>query len=125
MKLTNKDIVLQCMENITVLQGHIRSIEAAAAYLFNRRKASVDYGNLRDFLVDSELEEWRKLSMFGLTLNDADRDRVKAAVHDRFLRDGVHVADWFNGGAQVSAWFSEDEDAFREMARKAFAPSKA
>lgn len=126
MKLTNKDIVEQCMQRIELMQQHVQNIDNAARFLGEaRRWETVDLGNLRHGLIDQELAEWRKLAMWGLTLDDAERDRIKAAVHDRFLRDGMHVADWFSGGVSPNSWLSSDESEFREMAKAAFAPKSS
>lgn len=83
----------------------------------------IDCGNLHRELLDSELHEWRNLFMWALTLGDEARDRIKAAAHERFLRDGMHVAHWLTPeGTTPGKWLSTDEEEFREMARAAFAP---
>lgn len=126
MKLTKKDIVEQCLQRIELVQHHVQNIDNAARFLGEaKRWESVDVGNLRDGLIEQELSEWRKLAMWGLTLEEAERDRIKAAVHDRFMRDGMHVADWFSGGVSPSSWLSSDEAEFREMAKVAFSPKNS
>lgn len=125
MKLKNKDIVVQCMERIELIQQHIKHIDNAKYFLSDsRRWEKVDCTSLRNALIDEELSEWRRLAMWGLTLDDSERDRIKAAVHDRFLRDEMHVADWFSGGVSPGSWLSSDEKEFRAMAKEAFSPSK-
>jgi hypothetical protein len=125
MKLTNKDMVRQCMEKIELFQQQIANIETAARVLSEfRRHVTVDCGNLRNELIECELEWWRNLAMWGLTLDDAERDRIKAAVHARFLSGGKHVSHWMNDGVSPGSWLVADEDAFREMARKAFRPAR-
>jgi len=59
-----------------------------------------------------------------LTLDREEQDRIKAAVYDRFLRDGMSVATWMNNGTSPGSWLSCNEDAFREMAKAAFAPKE-
>lgn len=125
MKITNKQVVEECMARIEQLQTHIKAIEAAAWCLRARRRSvDVDYGNIHDLPISEELEEWRNLAMWGLTLDDAERDRVKAAVHHRFLRDGMSVGMWINDGVEPSKWLTSDAEEFRDMARKAFGPKE-
>lgn len=123
MKLTNKDIVIGCLERIDILQEHIRRVSAALSYMrMLDRRADVDADDIIHKLTRLENDEYRKLAMWGLTLDDADRDRIKAAVHHRFLRDGMSVADWINGGVTPGSWLTSDEAEFRAMAKKAFSP---
>ncbi len=126
MKLKNTDMVEQAMTRIELIQQHMQNLDEAARYVSERKsyadRAREDAGALRDALIRLELHEWRNVAMWGLTLDDAERDRIKAAVHQRFLRDGMSVTHWMNGGVTPSQWFSADEEEFREMARKAFSP---
>lgn len=62
------------------------------------------------------------MAMWGLTLDDAERNRIKAAAHHRFLRDGISVGTWLNDGVEPSKWLTSDAEEFRDMARKAFGP---
>ena len=125
MKITNKQVVEECMARIEQLQEHIKAVEAAAWCLRERKKwVEVDYGNLHDLLISEELEEWRNLALWGMTLDDAERDRVKAAAHQRFLDDGQCVGTWMNNGVQPSSWLVSDEEKFRAMAKKAFGPKR-
>lgn len=124
MKLKNTDVVLQSMQRIEHLQHAVGMLDQIKHMLYDEvRHQSIDEGNLRRILIDKELAEWRSVSMWGLTLSDADRDRVKAAVHQRFLRDDMHVASWFNGGDLPTSWLQADESEFRAMAKKAFGPA--
>ena len=125
MKLTTKDIVIGCLERIGVLQEHVRRVNDALIYInMIDSFAKVDAGDIIIRLTMSENNEWRKLSMWALTLDGADQDRIKAAVHQRFLRDGMSVADWINGGVTPGWWLQSDEEEFRAMAKKAFAPKE-
>ena len=126
MNITNKQVVEECMARIEQLQEHIKAIEAAAWCLRARKRwVDVDYGNIHDLLISDELEEWRNLALWGLTLDDVERDRVKAAAHQRFLRDGMSVGTYLNNGIEPSKWLVSDEEDFREMAKKAFGPKDA
>ncbi len=125
MKLTNKSIAVGCLERIEVLQEHVRRVNDAVHYIRSLdRRTEIDHGDIINKLYEEEMVEWRKLAMWGLTLDDADRDRIKAAVHQRFLRDGMSVHDWMNDGVAAGSWLSSDEAEFRAMAKKAFAPKE-
>ena len=123
MKITNKKVIEECMVRIKTAQEHISAVEMAGYFIRDvRRYRNVEYGNIRDLLIEIELDEWRNLAAWGLTLDDAERDRVKAAVYQRFLRDGMNVSKWLNDGIEPSTWLAADEEKFRAMAKKAFGP---
>lgn len=125
MKFTNKQMVEECMTRIEHIQDHQRSVDGAAYFIRQgNRQLTVDFGNIRGELVKAELDEWRKLFMWAMTLDDADRDRIKAAGHARFLADKMHVADWINDGVSPGMWSVADENEFRVMAKKHFAPNE-
>ena len=127
MKVTNKQVVEECLVCIQLLQEHINAVDAAA-YFVGRLEphytTPVDFGNLREKLINLELEEWRKLFMWALTLTAEEQDRIKAAAHDRFLNNKAYVAHWFTGGTYTDRWLVADEEEFREMAREVFAPKE-
>jgi hypothetical protein len=118
-------MIEEALVRIEMLQSHISAIEAAASCLFKRRHHGfqIEYGNLRTTLFEEELDEWRKLFMWGLTLSDEERDRIKAAAYQRFLSNKTHVAYWINDGISPGQWLAADEDEFRAMAKEAFKPS--
>jgi hypothetical protein len=125
MKITNKQIVEESMVRIEQLQLHIAAIDAAVRCLSERRKNfQIDFGNLRDALYYEEMNEWREMFMWGLTLSDDDRDRIKMAAHQRFLRDGMYAAKWFNNGRTPGSWLSADEAEFRAMVKSVFSPAE-
>ena len=128
MKVTNKQVVEECLVCIQLLQEHINAVNAAA-YFVDRLEphyntTPVDFGNLRERLFNLELEEWRKLFMWALTLTTEEQDRIKAAAHDRFLNNKTYVAHWFTEGGYTGKWLVADEEEFREMTRKVFAPKE-
>lgn len=124
MKFTNRQMVEEAMVRIEHLQAHISAIDAAARCIQERRRhIQIEYGTLRDLLYQEEIGEWRNLFMWAITLDDAERGRVKAAAYSRFLADGMCVAHWINNGVSPGSWLSADESEFREMARSAFLPS--
>lgn len=123
MKFTSKQMVEETLIRIEQIQAHIGAIEAAVRYLNHRnRHGNIDCGTLRSSLIQEELKEWQNLFMWGMTLDGAERDRIKAAGYQRFLRDGMHVAQWMNDGVSPTHWLEADDAEFRAMARKAFAP---
>ena len=124
MRLTNTALVERLLAEIDVVQSHVKAVEDAASYARQSRHAmTVDFGNLHSMLVQEELSKWRELAMWGLTVSDAERDRIKAAAHDRFIAGRRDVSHWLSeSGHSPSAYAVADEEAFREMARKAFAP---
>lgn len=127
MKVTSKQVVEECLVRIQLLQEHTNAINAAAYFIDHLEphySTQVNFGNLREKLINLELEEWRKLFMWALTLTTEEQDRIKAAAHDRFLNNKAYVAHWFTGGAYTGKWLVADEEEFREMARKVFAPKE-
>jgi hypothetical protein len=70
-------------------------------------------------LIEQELELWRNLFMWAMTLPQKEIDRIKAAAYERFL-DKFSVSHWLG---DPTSWSQATEDEFREMARKAFKPA--
>lgn len=124
MNLTNRDMVLQCMQRIESIQHALDLLDQIKRLIWDdHRSREIDEGDIGRILIEKELGEWRNLCMWGLTVTDAERDRIKTAVHERFLRNGMSVAHWWNNGVAPSSYLTADEEQFREMARKAFAPT--
>jgi len=120
-------IKLLCEESamrIGQIQEHIKSVDAAISCLHERNGFDFksDVGQLLNCLYSEELKEWRHFFMFGLALDDDDKDRIKAAAYQRFLNDKMHVAHWLNNGISPAMWMSADEKRFREMVKRAFYP---
>ncbi len=126
MRIKNTDMVTRCLQQIERLQEHQKAIHAALNAVRMVRgpgRSDIDAGGLDLELHRLELDEWRKLAMWGLTLDDAERDRIKAAAYDRFLNDGQSACLWLSAdGRTPGAWSGADEAEFRDMARAAFAP---
>lgn len=121
---TNKEVVLDVLASIEATEEHIRRLDEMARYAREHNKyTEVLTGNLREILFGIEIDQWRRLLMWGITLEEKDRDRIKAAAHQRFLRKGMSVADWMNGGIQPSSWLTANEEEFRELIEKTFKPS--
>lgn len=116
MKVTREQMARESLERIELLQEHTRAVDAAAYCISARdRHAKIDHGNLRDKLIQAELDEWRKLFMWAITLDDDERARIKAAAHERFLSDRMHVADWFSGGTSPGVWLELDSANLARM----------
>ncbi len=122
-KLTNKDVVVQCMETIEQCQEHVNALHGAG-YFIRDHLSHETHGDsvYHDLLMRIELEQWRKLFMWALTIDSDTKDRIKAAAHERFLFDRMCVDQYFSNGRTPSAWLAADEDEFRRMAREMFAP---
>lgn len=125
-RITNTKLLEECLQRIELLQMHIAAVESASSQLSRLKpyqNFKVDDGNLRSSLIVEELDEWRKLFMWTLTVDDATRERIKAAAYERFLNGRNSVAEWLNpDGRYAGGWLSSDEDEFRAMAKKAFQP---
>ena len=82
---------------------------------------ALNQGNIRSKLIDAELMEWRNLFMWGLTLDEKERNDIKALAHARFLEDGMNVAHWLDeSGLAPNTWLSSDEEEFRKKAKEYF-----
>lgn len=116
-------MIRQCMEQIERLQMHIKAHEAACRVIWERHRDAKLSNDVHRALVAMELDAWRDLSMWALTLDDAERDRIKAAAYARFLGDGKDMGRWLSeDGTPVSSWSCADEEHFRAMARELFQP---
>lgn len=125
MKFTPRKIAEEQLVKIEMLQQMIQEFSHMTSFLHNLRifEGKVDAGNIHHLLIQRELSEWRNLFMFALTLSDEERDRIKAAAYERFLRDDMNVSSWMSpSGISPSFWLASDEEEFRAMARKAFGP---
>lgn len=115
------DIAKECMARVMMAQEYIKAVEGAAYYINSiNRYAKIDYGSIRDQLINLELAAWRDLAMWGLVVDKDIQDRIKAAAHDRFLRNGMSVSWWLNNGVEPGQWLDADEVTFRKMAADAF-----
>jgi len=126
MKFSNKRMVEECLIRIETISKCIDDIDKISSFLYQRkhREWNVDTGNMRSTLIDEELNEWRNLCMWGLTLDDEEKDRIKAAVYNRFLSDNMNVSHWLNNGISPSSWLTSTEEEFRNMAKEAFKPKE-
>lgn len=128
MKLTNKDIVQRSLEKISYLQEATEAHYAALRVAQRLRQGIADPvnpGNIGTVLIQAELDEWRGLFMWGLTLTDAEREPIKAMAHARFMDDRASVSEWLTGNlGRVDSWLESDEAAFRDLARRHFEPRK-
>ena len=100
--------------------------ESYVACVHALRRGDRDYqagdGKVLNDLIAWELKEWRSLLLWGIVCDQATQDRVKAAVHERFLSDRMDVSEWFNNGISPGKWLTADEDEFRKMAKDEFSP---
>jgi hypothetical protein len=121
MKITRQQLIEECLVRIETIQKHIQAVEAAGYCISSfKNYLKVDYGNLRDLLIDQELEQWRGLFMWGITADEVTRSRIKAMAYDRFLANGKEVMSWMNDGTSPSQYLVADEKKFRKMVRELF-----
>ena len=116
--MKNKEYVLKLLEEIEVTQSHFNAVRSAMNYASTGSYINRCFNeDLLDALSHIELDLWRRVFMFGMTLKDEDRNRVKAAAYQRFLS---------SGGREPShaSWLKVDEKEFREMTREVFAPKE-
>jgi len=121
MKITARTCVEEALVRIEEIQQHIKNVESAHWYLGKRHPDGfgIATGKVRSLLIEEELEEWRNVFMWAITLSNEEQERIKAAAYDRFLAR-TSVAHWLNNGIMPSSWLASDEEEFREMARKSF-----
>ena len=126
MKLSNKEIVLQCLERVEILQKFQANFLETCSELQRRDIGSanrIERGNILQLLMEEELHEWRNLLTWGITLSSEDLNRLKAAVYNRFLKPGIGVMHWLNHGILPSKWYTSDEQEFREMIKQLYLTS--
>lgn len=126
MELKNKDLVLQTLERIECIHQMLDQLQNIVHFCSNRYESSNTGSELHTKLIEKELNEWRNLMMWCLTLTGDEQDRVKSAVYDRFLNDGMCVSHWLSSdGKTPSRWLLADEEEFRTMAKELFAPNQS
>jgi len=99
-------------EIATFIQAHIHG------------NPGIEFGSLRAQLLAVEQSAWQDLAMFALISNGKDRERVRAAMYSRFLREKVSIAEWLNGGVSPSRWFTAEAKELRQMFLEEFAPTE-
>lgn len=119
--MKNKELVLKLMKEIEIARKHYDAVMRAMGYatdgIYYNKTFSDD---LLNALNHKELELWRQVFMFGLTLPAADQERIKAAAYEEFLAPDMSVREYITSGHQ---WLVSEEEEFREMARKLFMPN--
>lgn len=127
MKLSsNKDVIIDTLASIEAAQEQLIRFDEMLSYIRgHNRYTELSTGNIRETIYGIEINQWRRLLMWAITLTDEERDRIKAAVHHRFLRKDQSIIDWINGGISPSFWYTAEEVEFRELVEKTFAPSAA
>ena len=118
-------VVEEAMARIEHLRLHQEAVMVARHYLAKRGDKGSEMGlDLSDRLHELELHEWRETFMWGLALDKEKQERIRAAAHQRFLADAYGVSKYMNDGIMPRKWLVSDDKEFREMAKKAFAPSE-
>ncbi len=120
-----KAVVKNLMVQIEIAQTHIRNLDSILHYLSSVSPGEkLNIGDVRSRLIARELSLWQDICMWGLTLDNDARDRIKAAAYDRMLKDKAVCSYLSEDGTTPGRWLSSDAAEFREMARKAFAPAE-
>lgn len=114
------------MERIDMVHEAVQAVSAAQRIVAQsnyrwRDKAHPGH-DLYTALHEVELDCWRNLFMFALTLPDGERDRIKAAAKGRFLGLRHNVTAHLGEDWSPSKWSAASEDEFRERVREMFAP---
>lgn len=120
-EMANKEMAQQALVRVAYIQTHIHNLDIAMAYCRDMdRYGNVDCGSLRNKLFELETGAWREVFMWGLTLEDAERDEIKALAHSRYMSDDMSVAHFMNDGVTPGQWLEKDEEDFRKMAKEYF-----
>lgn len=122
--MKNKELVMNLWTQIDETQRHHNAVMAAVSYLHNSHSYSQKSfsDDIIVALIKKELDLWRQLFMFALTLPGADQERVKAAAYDRFLNEQMSVSSYMNNCRGGSSWSVAEDEEFREMVRNTFKP---
>jgi hypothetical protein len=111
----NKQLLRERLEIIEEIHEHIKAVESAMRF-----KPGVDCGGLLQSLLNSELEEWRKLFMWAITLDAKSLTRIKAAAYARFLSKEKSPIHWLDSGVSPSSWLKVEDDEFKRMVKELF-----
>jgi hypothetical protein len=117
------DSLCKIFERIYELQCHQEAVGramAAACRLSQRANPTVEATSLIEALCQAELNQWRQLLMGALSITQDERDRIKAAVYERFLSDEKDVRHYFCDGQNPGRWLQADEQQFRTMVRELY-----
>jgi hypothetical protein len=119
---TREEVVEEAMTRIELIKIHKENVQNA--WRFSGVSNDISMNVLMSALWQKEVFEWMTIAMWGLTLTADQRDRIKAAAYEMFLKDGKDVSHWLHDGYHPGQWYSADEDNFRNMAAEAFFPWK-
>jgi hypothetical protein len=119
--MTKKDVIEQALTRVLQAQEHRTAVHAAVHFVRQGGYPCDVPHELEAELLRLEAEAWSTLTLWGLVADTDTQDRIKTAAHEHYLSDRKSVAGYLDPG-NAGAWLHSDETAFREMARKAFAP---
>ncbi len=82
-------LVTQILERISLLQLHVDAVDLAEAHTRDPYYRSLDVhsGNLRQVLMELELNEWRHLFMYSMVVDKDTLETIKRAAMNRFVDD--------------------------------------
>lgn len=120
--MTTKELIKRELSLIEMVQMHRNNVRNAFYFIQQRHgRESLDVGNITKELYRIELDHWRSLFMWALTVSKKDRAEIKARAYARFLNDGMHVANYFSeDGNTPGMWSAETEEDFRALCKEAF-----
>lgn len=118
----NERMADETLVRIETIQQHIQAVENAQSIV-----QGASYGHapnyakdLLDALYKKELDEWRNLFLWAITLPRKRRERIKAMAYERFLSERFSVCHWLNNGVTPSSWSAMEEEAFRAKVREIY-----
>lgn len=101
---TDRGVVLQALERIRVVEEHARRVDQAIAYLYSLRPYDkIDAGVVQAQLRQVELNMWRQLMTYGISLDTGARQDLDAAVLAKFpdMATTSGFVKAFNGSFQA------------------------
>ena len=123
---TKRDLLDMNVKKIEQAQQYLSALGEISSFIqrYKLGYASIDFGSLRTQLFEVEQGAWQDLAMFALISTDKDRERVRAAMYARFLREDMSVAHWLNGGTEPRKWMTADVEELRTMFLNEFSPTE-
>lgn len=121
-----RDLLDMNIKKIEQSQQYLSALGEMVVFIQNNvhGNQSVEFGSLRTQLLEAEQNAWQDLAMFALISTDKDRERVRAAMYARFLREKISIAEWLNGGISPHKWFTAEAKELRKMFLEEFAPTE-
>ena len=115
-----QELLNTALVRIIRFQKHQEALHAAISCANQETYKSTGFStDLLETLIKLELEEWRRLFMFGLVADKKDRDAIAALGYEAFLSDQHSVLQYARG-VHPSQWYTTEEEALRTVLRERF-----